>query len=324
MKVVIPGGTGQVGTILSRAFHEAGHEVVVLSRKPQKAAWRVLTWDAATLGDWAVELEAADVLINLVGRSVNCHYNAKNRQLIKESRVNSTRIVGEAITHTSHPPRVWLQASTATIYAHRYDAPNDEKTGILGGAEPNAPDTWRFSIDVATAWERALNESATPHTRKVLMRSAVTMSPDRGGIFDTLLGLVRYGLGGRAGDGRQYVSWIHDHDFVSAVFWLLEHDELEGPVNLAAPNPVPNAEFMRTLRAAWGIPLGLPATAWMLEIGAIFLQTETELILKSRRVIPSRLLQSGFTFQFPSWTEAARDLCQRRRDMNENVKRQAA
>ncbi|TMA60519.1 MAG: TIGR01777 family protein, partial [Deltaproteobacteria bacterium] len=321
MKVVIPGGTGQVGTILSRAFHEAGHEVVVLSRKPQKAAWRVLTWDAATLGDWAVELEAADVLINLAGRSVNCRYNAKNRQLIKESRVNSTRIVGEAITHTSHPPRVWLQASTATIYAHRYDAPNDEKTGILGGAEPNAPDTWRFSIDVATAWERALNESATPHTRKVLMRSAVTMSPDRGGIFDTLLGLVRYGFGGRAGDGRQYVSWIHDHDFVNAVFWLLEHDELEGPVNLAAPNPVPNAEFMRTLRAAWGIPLGLPATAWMLEIGAIFLQTETELILKSRRVIPSRLLQSGFTFQFPNWTEAARDLCQRWRDMNESVKR---
>ena len=324
MKVVIPGGTGQVGTILSRAFHEAGHEVVVLSRKPQKAAWRVLTWDAATLGDWAVELEAADVLINLAGRSVNCRYNAKNRQLIKESRVNSTRIVGEAITHTSHPPRVWLQASTATIYAHRYDAPNDEKTGILGGAEPNAPDTWRFSIDVATAWERALNESATPHTRKVLMRSAVTMSPGRGGIFDTLLGLVRYGFGGRAGDGRQYVSWIHDHDFVNAVFWLLEHDELEGPVNLAAPNPVPNAEFMRTLRAAWGIPLGLPATAWMLEIGAIFLQTETELILKSRRVIPSRLLQSGFTFQFPNWTEAARDLCQRWRDMNESVKRQAA
>jgi len=324
MKVVIPGGTGQVGTILSRAFHEAGHEVVVLSRKPQKAAWRVLTWDAATLGDWAVELEAADVLINLAGRSVNCRYNAKNRQLIKESRVNSTRVVGEAITHTSHPPRVWLQASTATIYAHRYDAPNDEKTGILGGAEPNAPDTWRFSIDVATAWERALNESATPHTRKVLMRSAVTMSPDRGGIFDTLLGLVRYGFGGRAGDGRQYVSWIHDHDFVSAVFWLLEHDELEGPVNLAAPNPVPNAEFMRTLRAAWGIPLGLPATAWMLEIGAIFLQTETELILKSRRVIPSRLLQSGFTFQFPNWTEAARDLCQRWRDMNESVKRQGA
>ena len=324
MKVVIPGGTGQVGTILSRAFHEAGHEVVVLSRKPQKAAWRVLTWDAATLGDWAVELEAADVLINLAGRSVNCRYNAKNRQLIKESRVNSTRIVGEAITHTSHPPRVWLQASTATIYAHRYDAPNDEKTGILGGAEPNAPDTWRFSIDVATAWERALNESATPHTRKVLMRSAVTMSPDRGGIFDTLLGLVRYGFGGRAGDGRQYVSWIHDHDFVNAVFWLLEHDELEGPVNLAAPNPVPNAEFMRTLRAAWGIPLGLPATAWMLEIGAIFLQTETELILKSRRVIPSRLLQSGFTFQFPNWTEAARDLCQRWRDMNESVKRQGA
>jgi len=184
-------------------------------------------------------------------------------------------------------------------------------TGIVGGSEPDAPPTWRFSIDVALAWERALNEVATPNTRNVLMRSAMTMSPDRGGIFDVLLRLVRFGLGGQVGDGRQYVSWIHEQDFVGAVFWLIEHAEIEGTVNLAAPNPLPYADFMRALRAAWGIPIGLPATTWMVEIGAFLLQTETELILKSRRVIPNRLLQSGFVFQFPTWTEAARDLCQR-------------
>jgi NAD dependent epimerase/dehydratase family enzyme len=149
----------------------------------------------------------------------------------------------------------------------------------------------------------------------VALRSAMTMSPDRGGVFDVLLGLVRRGLGGRAGDGRQYVSWIHDQDFIRAIYWLLDHRELEDPVNLAAPNPVPNASFMRVLREAWGIPLGLPATGWMLELGAFFLRTETELILKSRRVVPGRLVASGFTFQFPTWPEAARDLCRRWREL---------
>ncbi len=322
MKVAIPGGTGQIGMMLSRAFNEAEHEVIVLSRKPGNTAWRRVLWDAETLGDWTAELEGADAVINLAGRSVNCRYTPENRRLIQESRVKSTRIVGDAIARASRPPRVWLQASTATIYAHRYDAPNDEATGILGGSEPDAPDTWRFSINVATAWERTVNESVLPHTRKVVMRSAMIMSPDRGGVFDTLLRLVRYGLGGRAGEGRQYVSWIHDQDFIRAVVWLIEHDELEGPVNLAAPNPVPNAEFMQTLRAAWGIPVGLPAMEWMLEIGAFFLQTETELILKSRRVVPERLLQTGFTFQFPTWVEAARDLCRRWRALAANRQRQ--
>ena len=311
MKIVIPGGSGQVGTLLARAFHEKGHEVVVLSRKLKEADWAIVQWNAKTLGAWSAEIDGADVVINLAGRSVNCRYNAKNRRLIKESRINSTKIVGEAIARATRPPRIWMQASTATIYAHRYDAPNDEAHGILGGTEPNAPDTWRFSIDVATSWERALNESVTPHTRKLLLRSAMTMSPDRGGIFDTLLGLVRRGLGGQSADGRQYISWIHDVDFVRAIFWLIEHEEIEGAVNLAAPYPVPNAEFMRVLRNAWGIPFGLPANNWMLEIGALLMQTETELILKSRRVVPGRLLESGFTFLFPTWNEASHDLCQR-------------
>ncbi len=314
MKIVLPGGTGQVGTLLARAFVADGHEVVILSRNPQHAPWRVVGWDAGTVGEWAAEIDGADAVINLAGRSVNCRYHAENRRLIHESRVQSTRAVGQAIARTARPPRIWLQASTATIYAHRYDAPNDETTGILGGSEEGAPDTWRFSIDVAKSWEQAANEGDLPQTRRVLLRSAMTMSPDPGGVFDVLLGLVRWGLGGASGDGRQYVSWIHDRDFVRAVYWLMEHPELSGPVNLASPNPVPNAEFMRTLRTAWGIGFGLPATKWMLEIGAFFLRTETELVLKSRRVVPGQLLKSGFVFQFPTWAEAADDLCRRWRE----------
>ena len=278
------------------------------SRRPVSAPWRVITWDARHLGDWASEFEGADVIVNLAGRSVNCRYTPENRRVITESRVDSTRVVGQAIARAKRPPAVWLQASTATIYAHRYDAPNDEATGILGGSEPGMPDTWRFSIDVATAWEHAIDEAVVPRTRKVKLRSAITLSPDPGGIFDVLLGLVRRGLGGRSGDGRQLVSWIHEEDFVRSIYWLIEHSDIEGPVNLAAPNPVPNAEFMRALREAWGIRFGLPATKWMLEIGAIFLRTETELILKSRRVIPGRLLEGGFIFKFPMWPEAARNL----------------
>lgn len=317
MKIVVPGGTGQVGAFLCRAFVADGHEVVVLSRNPVDAPWKVVAWDAATLGPWAGEFDGADVVVNLAGRSVNCRYNAENRRLIKESRVNSTRVVGKAIAEAARPPRVWLQASTATIYEHRYDAPNDEATGILGGSERDAPETWRFSIDVAKAWEQAANEAVVPTTRKVLLRSAITMSPDRGGVFDVLLGLVRRGLGGTNGDGRQFVSWIHDSDFVRAVYWLIEREDLDGAFNLASPNPVPNAEFMRTLRQAWGIGFGLPATNWMLEIGTFFMRTESELILKSRRVVPGRLLQSGFEFQFPTWSAAALDLCRRWRETRE-------
>ena len=283
----------------------------MLSRAPQKAPWLVVAWDANTPGPWTRELDGADVVVNLAGRSVNCRYTPANRRAIKESRVNSTRVVGEAIAGAARPPRVWLQMSTATIYAHRYDAPNDEATGILGGAEPGAPDTWRFSIDVATSWERALDAAATPRTRKVALRAAVVMSPDRGGVFDLLLRLVRFGLGGQAGHGRQYVSWIHDGDFVRAVYWLIEHDKVDGAVNLAAPHPLPNADFMRALREAWGMRLGLPASAWMLEVGTWLLRSETELVLKSRRVVPGRLVQQGFAFEFPIWAEAARDLCRR-------------
>jgi len=309
MKIVIPGGSGQVGTVLARAFQRDGHDVIVMSRSPAKAPWHIVPWDGRSHGPWTDAIDGADLVINLAGYTVNCRYNRANRERIMSSRVNSTRVLGEAIKGASRPPRTWLQASTATIYAHRYDAPNDEWTGVIGGSEHAAPDTWRFSIDVATSWERALDQADVPATRKVKLRSAVTMSPDQGGIFDVLLGLVRRGLGGTCGDGRQFVSWIHHEDFVRAVYWLVEHEEVDGAVNLAAPNPLPNAAFMRALREAWGTRVGLPATWWMLEIGAIFLRTETELILKSRRVAPGRLLRGGFAFQYPTWPEAARALC---------------
>jgi uncharacterized protein (TIGR01777 family) len=297
--------------MLARAFYRDRADVAVLSRQPQARPWRVVAWDGATLGDWQRVVDGADVVINLAGRSVNCRYTAANRREILQSRVASTRVVGEAIARAARPPAVWLQASTATIYAHRYDAPNDEYSGVIGGSEPHAPDTWRFSIDVATAWERAFNETATPRTRKIALRSALTLSPDSGGIFDTLLGLVRHGLGGTAGRGDQFVSWVHEGDFVAAVRWLIDRPEIDGIVNIAAPNPLPNAEFMHTLRAAWGAPFGLPASRWMLEVGAVFMRTETELILKSRRVVPARLVEHGFTFAYPHWREAADDLCRR-------------
>lgn len=314
MKIVIPGGSGQVGSLLGRAFQADGHEVVVLSRKPRNAPWRVVGWDAETRGAWTAELEGADVIINLAGYTVNSRYSSKVRKMIIESRVNSTRVIGESISQAKRPPKLWLQASTATIYAHTFGAPHDEANGVIGGGEEGVPETWRYSIDVAKAWERAAMEANVPMTRKVILRSAMIMSPDRGGIFDTLLTLVRIGLGGQSGNGRQFVSWIHYKDFVDAINWLIKREDIEGIVNVAAPNPLPNKEFMRAIREAWGMPVGLPASKWMLEIGAFLMRTETELILKSRRVVSGRLMEAGFIFAYPDWENAVTDLCWRWRE----------
>jgi len=313
MRILIAGGSGQVGVLLARAFKADGHEVVVLSRSPATAPWRVVAWDARTLGPWTSELEGTDVVINLAGRNVNCRYTPENRREIMESRVASTRVVGEALAHCHRPPPIWLQASTATIYAHRFNAPNDELTGVIGGNEVNAPPSWRFSINVATMWEAAATETVPASTRLVLLRSAMIMSPDAGGIFATLLRLVRFGLGGPVDGGKQYVSWIHERDFVGAMYWLIEHPQLSGAINVAAPNPLPYRDFMRVLRKEAGMPIGLPATRWMLALGAWALRTETELVLKSRRVTPGRLLESGFQFEYPDWLSAAAELVRRGR-----------
>jgi uncharacterized protein (TIGR01777 family) len=313
LRIVLPGGSGQIGQVLARYFQERGHFVTVLTRGPYTAPWLTVHWDGEHAGSWTEHLEGADVCINLAGRSVNCRYTAANRQVIYDSRISSTRLLGNVIAGLAEPPRVWLNASTATIYRHALDRQMDEATGELGGNEliaegRRAPDTWNFSIRVAKDWEAEFFRADTPRTRKVAMRSAITMSPTTRNAFCILLNLVRMGLGGKQGNGRQSVSWIHEEDFARAVEFLIAHEELEGPVNFAAPNPLPNREFMAALRDAWGIPNGLPIPALAMELGAFFLRTESELVLKSRRVVPGRLLSAGFTFDFPEWAEAAEDL----------------
>lgn len=303
VKIVIPGGRGHVGQSLVKHFQGLGAHVVVVSR----AAGDEL-WDGRTLGPWARAIDGADVVINLAGRSVNCRYTADNLNEMLHSRVDSTKIVGEAIAAASRPPKLWLQASTATIYSHRFDAPNDEISGELGGNEPNLDPIWKASIDIAKAWERALFEANTPQTRKVAMRSAMTMSTVPGSVFDVMRNLARRGLFGTAGNGKQFVSWIHEADFRAAVDFIFANDDMAGPINLAAPTPLPNRDFARVLRQAVGAPFGLPMPKAILEIGARILQTETELVLKSRRAIPTRLLEAGFRFKFGTWEAAVRDL----------------
>jgi uncharacterized protein (TIGR01777 family) len=274
----------------------------------------VVYWDGLTPGPWIADLEQSDVCINLAGRSVDCRYTAANRRSIHESRVRSTRLLNEVIASLSHAPRLWVNASTATIYRHALDRAMNEVDGELGGNEPGAPDTWNFSIDVAKAWEETFFSTATPLTRKIAIRSAMTFSRDRGGVFDVFSGLVRRGLGGRQGPGTQFVSWIHEADFVRAVDLLIACEEFDGVVNLASPNPVRNCNFMRALRDAWGIRIGLPTPAWIMEMGTWLMRTESELVLKSRRVVPGRLLDAGFQFLFPEWPAAARDLVARSRE----------
>jgi uncharacterized protein (TIGR01777 family) len=307
--LIVPGGSGFLGRYLAPWFAGRGWSVVVLSRRTPAPAGgvRFVSWDGQTIGDWTRELHGATAVVNLAGRSVNCRYNRRNRRGILQSRLRSTRVLGEAIGACAAPPRVWLNASTATIYKHSLDRPMDEATGVIG-ATPEAKDA--FSIEVARSWERALEEAPTPATRKVALRTALVLARGRGGVLDVLHRLVRLRLGGAMGRGDQFVSWIHAEDFCRAVAWLIEREDLSGPVNLAAPDPVPNRALMRLLRRLCGVRIGLPATRWMLEAGALLLRTETELILKSRRVVPGRLLEAGFEFRFPDIEKALADLLQ--------------
>ena len=318
MRIVIPGGAGQVGTVLARHFCSQGHDVTVLTRHPAAMPWRTLAWDGKTRGDWTDSLDGADVCINLAGRTVNCRYNASNRAEILNSRVDSTRILGQVIGSLAHPPRVWLNASTATIYRHELERPNDEFTGILGGDERRArPIPGTFPSALRRHGKRLSTKLPRRAPGRWRCGPPMTFSPDPGGVFDVFLSLVRRGLGGAVGPGTQYVSWIHDADFIRATEFLIGREEMDGAVNLASPSPLPNREFQRVLREAWGTRVGLPTTEWMIEIGTFLMRTESELVLKSRRVVPGRLLSSGFSFSFPTWPEAARDLVDRWRANHE-------
>lgn len=320
MKVVLAGGSGQVGRALAQHFLMRNATVTTLGRSAdlpgQLPNERYCRWDAQTLGDWCEELEAAHVVINLAGRTVNCRYSKENLLQMMNSRVDSARVVGQAIAAAKVPPQLWLQMSTATIYAHRFDAANDDETGILGGDEQDAPDYWEFSVRIAKNWEHELEQANTPRTRKVALRASMVMGPARKGIFDTLYALTRLGLGGAIAGGKQFISWIHEHDFLRVIDFLIAQPDLHGPIIVAAPDAIEQRQFQRQLRQAMGVPIGLPATAWMVSIGAFLMRTDPELILKSRRVHPSRLLEHGFTFDYPRWSEAAQALVAARRGVS--------
>jgi len=301
-RVVLAGGSGFLGKVLGAHLTAQGWTVRVLTRVPRGP--EDVAWDGRTLGEWVRELEGAGAVINLAGRSVDCRYHARNRRLILDSRLESTRVLGQAISLCQRPPSDWLNASTATIYKHTLDTPRTE-TGEIG-ATPEARDA--FSIEVATAWERTLTEARVPHTRKVALRTAMVLGRAANSVLPVLRRLARWGLGGKMASGEQYVSWIHQEDFCRAVDWILEHPELDGPVNVAAPHPIRNREMMAVLRASCRRPFGLPAPGWLLEVGAWFLRTETELIIKSRCVVPGKLQTSGFEFRFPRWSNAVADL----------------
>ncbi|MFZ0339799.1 MAG: TIGR01777 family oxidoreductase [Terracidiphilus sp.] len=312
LRIVLPGGSGQVGRMLARFFQERGHHVTVLTRGPYTAPWTTVHWDGQTLGPWVETLEGADVCIHLSGRSVNCRSTERNRRELYDSRIGPTRLLHQAFACLANPPRLWMNASTATIYRHSLDKPMDE-AGEIGGNEliskrRRAPEKWNWTVQLVKDWESAFFGTATPRTRKIALRTALVFSPASGSVFAVLSHLVRAGLGGTQGNGRQLVSWMHESDYARALEFLIDHDEIDGPVNLSAPNPLPNREFMAELREAWEMPNGLPAPAALLAIGMFFLRTEPELVLKSRYVIPGRLLDAGFQFEFPTWAEAAADL----------------
>lgn len=290
-KIVIAGGTGFLGKLLTSHFVSKGFEVVILTRKHEidGGSVRYVKWDAENLGYWVTALEGADTLINLNGKSVDCRYTEANKQAIYDTRINSTYILGVAMGQCKSPPKVWINASSATIYRHAEDRDMDEATGELGAG---------FSVDVCKKWEHTFFEAGVSNTRKVALRIAIVLGKS-GGALDPLMGLTRIGMCGRQGSGRQYFSWIHEDDFVGSVDWVCENEIASGIYNLAAPDPLPNQQFMKILRKSLGVQLALPIPKWLLEIGARIIQTETELILKSRRVVPMRLLKEGFNFKYP-------------------------
>ena len=307
MRIVIAGGSGHIGKILLKHFQKQQHDIKILTRNTKKED-PFIYWDGQTLGAWQKVVDESDMVINLAGRTVDCRPNKKNLKEMMDSRIDSTRVMGEAISQCQNPPKLWLQMSTATIYAHSFNKANDEYTGTIGGNEPGVPDTWHYSISIAKNWEKTLFESQTPSTRKVAIRSALIVSPLKKGYFDVLLSLVKRGMGGTIAGGKQYVSWIHEEDFIQAMEYVISHEDIKGAINFSSPYPLPQKEFMSHIRSACGFKISLPITKWMAEIGAVFLRTDTQLILKSRRVVPKRLLSYGFQFQFPHWPEAVTDI----------------
>ncbi|SDG11908.1 hypothetical protein SAMN05421827_103284 [Pedobacter terrae] len=299
-KIILAGGNGYLGGILANYFSNMADEVIILTRKPQTEKDRIktLVWDGKTMGDWTDSLQGADLLVNLCGKNVNCRYTKKNKKEIFDSRLIPTQLLGKAIEEMENPPKLWINITSATIYRHAEDHPQDEFTGEIGKG---------FSIEVCKAWESSFFETNTPNTRKIALRMGIVLGL-KDGAFPRLLNLVKLGLGGKQGNGEQYMSWIHEEDAAASIEWLFNHPEIEGVVNCTAPEAIKNHVLMHSIRKAFGCNFGLPAPAWLLAIGAKIIGTETELILKSRWVKPTLLLNSGFDFKYPNIQGAVEDI----------------
>ncbi|MBA3665444.1 MAG: TIGR01777 family protein [Bacteroidetes bacterium] len=299
-KLIIAGGTGFLGQALIRHFEKDYDKIVILSRHENKVEGKTvyLKWDARTFGTWCLELEGATAVINLCGKSVDCRYTEENKKLIFSSRLDSTKIIGEAILKCSTPPLLWINGASATIYRNSEDKPMGETTGEIGKG---------FSVEVCKAWEKVFNDFTLPKTRKANLRISLVFGSSRG-VLPVMMKVVKKGIGGAMGNGQQQVSWIHVDDFCSIIRWMIDNTNATGPYNIVAPEPVRNKKLMAMLRKKAGIAIGLPSPKWLLEIGAFFIRTETELILKSRYVVPERLLNEGFQFKYNTIEECLESL----------------
>lgn len=287
MKIIIAAGTGFLGKNLEKYFTEKGNEVCILTRNPKRK--NEIHWDAKTLGEWKNFIENSDVLINLTGKSVDCRYTEKNKQEIYSSRINSTKVLQKAVDQCVNKPKVWLNASSATIYVHSEKHLNTEENGIIGDD---------FSMNICKSWEKEFFTFKDVNVRKVALRTSIVLG-NNGGAFPKLKLITKLGLGGKQGRGNQNVSWIHIDDFCNAIQHIIDSENISGVINVTAPNPLSNEEFMKKLRKEMKIPFGLNAPVWQLEIASIFLKTETELLLKSRNVYPEKLIKNGFQFSYP-------------------------
>lgn len=296
MKIIIAAGTGFLGKNLEKYFTEKGNKVYILTRNPKRQ--NEISWNAKTLGEWKNILENSDVLINLTGKSVDCRYTDKNKQEIYSSRINSTKILQQAVDECTHKPKIWLNASSATIYVHSEKQLNTEEKGIIGDD---------FSMNICKSWEREFFKIKNEDIRKVALRTSIVLG-NNGGAFPKLKMLTKLGLGGKQGRGNQKVSWIHIDDFCRAVDFIINQKNVSGEVNVTAPNPLSNQEFMKKLRKVIKVPFGLNAPVWQLEIASVFLKTENELLLKSRNVYPEKLIKNGFEFSCPTVESAFENL----------------
>lgn len=294
--ILLAGGSGFLGQFLERYFINKAYKVYNLTRYPKKE--NQIRWDGESLGEWTNILEKIDIIINLSGKSVDCRYNDTNKKLIYGSRINSTNVIGHAINHCKNPPKLWMNASTATIYQHSVDKKMTEEAGIIGND---------FSMNIAKSWEREFFKVKNPKTRKIALRTSIVLGK-KGGAFQPLKRLTKIGLGGKLGNGNQKVSWIHELDFARAIEFLIKKESLEGVFNITVPNPIDNKTFMKSLRKSIGIKIGINQPQFLLKIGALIIGTETELILKSRNVVPERLLNNGFKFKFTHIEHALKNL----------------